>query len=122
MTHTDSPNWPVRQPPKVGSYVVANYDSIQDPEQAYRVTPYCWAVQTTYHGPTDTKGSRITADLSNRPGRKRHTHAYDYSLDGSPNHVEAAFEFMRRHVLESGKDAQLACMASTERGFLFVFI
>lgn len=119
---TPTTDWPVRQPPKVGAYVVANYESIQDPQQAYHVTPYCWAVQTVYHGPTDTKGSRITADLSNRPGRKRHSHAYSYALEGSVNHVEAAFEFMRRFILEPGKDAQLACMASTERGFLFIFI
>lgn len=108
--------------PKVGNFLVANYETAQPAGMAYQETPYCWAVQTTYHGPTNTKGSRISADLCNRPGRKRYTTPYVYCWEAGENHTEVALEFMRRHVLEPGKDAQLLCKASTERGFLFVFM
>lgn len=44
------------------------------------------AIQTKYHGPTDTKGSKITA----RAEAGRVTVPYDHALNGQENHREAA--------------------------------
>lgn len=108
--------------PHPGQFLVANYETSQPAEVAYERTPYCWIVETRYHGPTNTKGSCITADLANRPGRQRHRHPYHYVGSSGENHTEAALQFMRAHVLEPGADARLVSMASSARGFLFVFI
>jgi hypothetical protein len=102
-------------------FVVSNYETPQDPQLAYELTPYSWIVQTRYHGPTDTRGSRITADLSNRPGRQRLSQSYCHALSSGANHTEAALEFMRSHILDPGADAELVCMQSSDAGYLFVF-
>jgi hypothetical protein len=44
------------------------------------------AIQTTFHGPTDTRGSRITATA----GSNRVTLSYDHALDADENHDAAA--------------------------------
>ncbi len=44
------------------------------------------AIMTKYHGPTDFKGSRITAEA----GSNRVTVPYDHALDADGNHDAAA--------------------------------
>jgi hypothetical protein len=54
------------------------------------------AIVTTYRGPTDTRGSRITVAGSYRPVRM--TVPYDHALSASENHVAAAAAFIKaRH-------------------------
>ena len=108
--------------PTIGTFTVANYETRQDPDLAWDNTPYCWVVETRYHGPTDTRGARIMADLAGTKGRARHSHTYFHGWRNSVNHTEAALEFMRAHILPSGRDARLVSVANTERGMLFVFI
>jgi hypothetical protein len=102
-------------------FIVSNYETPQDPQRAYDITPYCWIVETRYCGPTNTRGSRITADLADRPGRQRWSHGYCHEWSTGPNHIEAALQFVRRHILDPGADAELVSMQSSDRGFLFVF-
>lgn len=47
---------------------------------------YRQSIVTKYHGPTNTKGHRISA----RCDAKRITVAYDYELNASENHAAAA--------------------------------
>ena len=108
--------------PQAGTFLVANYETAQDPEFAFDHTPYCWIVQTRYTSATDTGSGRVEADLAGTSGKPRHTHTYYHGWRNSVNHTEAALEFMRAHILPSGKDATLVSMASTEKGMLFVFI
>jgi len=108
--------------PQPGAFLVANYETAQDPEFAFDHTPYCWIVQTRYTSATDTGSGRIEADLAGTSGKPRHTHTYYHGWRNSVNHTEAALEFMRAHILPSGKDATLVSVANTEKGMLFVFI
>ena len=52
------------------------------------------AIVTKYHGPTDTKGSRIVASYNGR----RITVAYDHGLDIDGNHKKAAVAFSAKHL------------------------
>ena len=51
------------------------------------------AIVTKYHGPTDTKGSRITASYDGR----RITVGYDHGIDIDGNHKKAAKAFAAKH-------------------------
>jgi hypothetical protein len=102
-------------------FLVANYETAQPPELAYDSTPYVWAVETIYHGPTDTRAARITAALAGRPRNKRHSHTYFHGWSVGVNHTEAALEYMRGTILSSGSSAELVGMFSTSTGFLFIF-
>ena len=54
------------------------------------------AIVTTYRGPTDTRGSRITVTGCYRPVRM--TVPYDHALSASENHAAAAAAFIEaRH-------------------------
>lgn len=104
------------------NFIVANYETAQPADIAWETTPYCWIVETQYKGATDTRGAKIMADLAGMPGRKRHRHSYWHGGSNGWNHMEAALEFMRAFILESGKDARLVSMANTSSGMLFVFL
>jgi hypothetical protein len=71
------------------------------------------AIVTTYHGPTNTRGSKIIADA----GMKRRVSvSYDYAMNTEDNHAAAAralcAKFDWTGDLRSG---------GRERGFVFVF-
>jgi hypothetical protein len=100
---------------------VCNYETAQPPELAYQETPYVWAVETRYSGPTDHRSSRVFVSLAGRKGGKRLAHYWFHGWDVGTNHTEAALEFMRRHILSPGEDAELVGMFSTASGFLFIF-
>lgn len=105
-----------------GLFRVANYETAQPPEFAYQNTPYCWVVETRYHGATDTRCSRVSADLAGHSGRHRHSQSYQHAWSNGVNHTETALEFMRAHILPANSHARLLSMANTQRGMLFVFI
>lgn len=49
-------------------------------------------IETKYHGPTDTRGSRISATASGR--RERVWVSYDNALNAEGNHMAAALKLM----------------------------
>jgi hypothetical protein len=51
------------------------------------------AIVTKYHGPTNYKGSRISA----RADAGRVIRSYDYALDAYENHAQAALDLMERY-------------------------
>ena len=51
------------------------------------------AVISTYHGPTNHNGSRITVRRADGGG-KRITVSWDYSLDGMKNHAKAITAYL----------------------------
>ena len=108
--------------PKTGSFLVANYETVQPPALAYESTPYCWLVETEKRPATDGRAARIAVDLAGFPGRRRHSQLYAEWLDNGVNHTEAALEFMRRYILPPNAHAQLVSMANTSKGMIFVFI
>lgn len=53
------------------------------------------AIETKFHGPTNTKGSRTSATCCNC--LKRTYVSYDHALDGQPNHRAAAEAHLQKH-------------------------
>ena len=106
---------------QIGTFIVANYETVQPVDVAYETTPYCWIVQTKSVAATGRQAARIRADLAGHPGRQRHSQADHGLREPYLEHTEAALEFMRVYVLESGKDARLLYKASSKDGMLFVF-
>jgi hypothetical protein len=71
------------------------------------------AIVTTYHGPTNTRGSRIIADA----GMKRRVSvSYDDGLNSEDNHAAAARALCKE--LDWTGDLR---SGGTKRGFVFVF-
>jgi len=72
------------------------------------------AIETRYHGPTNTRGARITAsDLDGN----RVTIGYPHELSGEACHQAAADALMNK----MGWSGRLAGGA-TKRGYVFVFV
>ena len=71
------------------------------------------AIETTYHGPTNTKGSRIIADDGDG---NRLTISYPHELSGEAVHRKAA-EALRDKMGWSGR----LIGGATKRGYVFVF-
>lgn len=55
------------------------------------------AITTRYHGPTDTRGSRITATAHDGAATRRVTVAWDYALSAAANHHAAAVAWVAAH-------------------------
>jgi hypothetical protein len=72
------------------------------------------AIVTTYHGPTNTKGSRITA--SDEDGN-RITISYPYELSGEAVHRKAA-EALKEKMNWQGE----LVSGSLKNGYVFVFV
>ncbi len=71
------------------------------------------AIETKYHGPTDTRGSRFSACDSDG---NRVSVSYDYALNSEDNH-RAAAEALKAKM---GWDGELIG-GSTKRGMVWVF-
>jgi hypothetical protein len=72
-------------------------------------------ITTRYHGPTETRGSRIVATAAAGP-RRRFTMAYDYSLDPAGNHDAAAWMLaglngLENHLMLSGETGRIGTRA-----------
>ncbi len=74
------------------------------------------AILTKYHGPTDTRGSRISAQTADTGTRRRVTVAYKYNLSSFENHTAAARELAER----LGHDDTRWHAAATDKGYVFV--
>lgn len=72
------------------------------------------AIETRYHGPTNTRGGRIKA--THEGGRASVTVHYDHGLDAAENHAVAARALMRKL---GWKGKMIA--GSTRKGYVFVF-
>lgn len=85
---------------------------------SYRV-----AIMTTYHGPTDTRGSYIRAHWSDHTFPHPITRGYDHTLDGPDNHAYAAME-LANHAKSLGGIPERAYLvsAATKRGYVFIVI
>ena len=70
------------------------------------------AIITKYHGPTDTKGARISATAE---GYGTITRAFDHALDERGNHASVARQFAFEQGLQGNWHA-----GSTQTGFVFV--
>lgn len=95
--------------------------SLLDIRELSATTGYCWCVETRYHGPTNTKGSRISVSfVGSRKGSK--TYAYRYELTGPENHVAAAVEWLQQlSSLNGAPSYALVAKASSDRGYVLTF-
>lgn len=83
--------------------------------------PYVWIVQTRYHGPTDTRGTRISADLADRRGHQRWSASWDYSIDYGENHLAVALACIRDVAASDRYGVEVIGRYSTADGLAFVF-
>lgn len=76
------------------------------------------SIITRYHGPTDHKGSRISASAEGVP---RLYMPYDYALNAAENHAAAAAALANRHEwLRDGMQLTGGGLPNG-RGYVFVF-
>ena len=85
------------------------------------VMPYCWIVQTRYHGPTNTRGTKISADLADRKGPQRWSAAWDHSVDYGENHLAVALACIRDVAASDRFGVEVLGRYSTREGLAFVF-
>lgn len=95
--------------------------SLLDIQELSATTGYSWCVETRYHGPTNTKGSRISVSfVGSRKGSK--TYAYRHALSGPENHVAAAVEWLQQLSSANGAPSYvLVAKASSDRGYVLTF-
>jgi len=95
--------------------------SIADIQGLAMTCGYSWTVETRYHGPTNTKGSRISvAFVGSRKGRK--SCSYRHALTAAENHLAAAVQWMQQlSSLNGAPSYALVAKASTKEGFVFTF-
>lgn len=73
------------------------------------------AIETTYHGPTNTRGSRISATADG--GRPRVSIPYPHELNSREAHIKAARKFLEK----MGWYGELVT-GSTKAGYVHVFV
>ena len=83
--------------------------------------PYVWIVQTHYLSATDTKGTRIAADLADRKGPARWIASWDHSIDYGENHLAVALACIRTIAGSDRFGIEVVGRYSTDRGLAFVF-
>ena len=95
--------------------------SILDLQELAQQCAYSWTVETRYHGPTNTKGSKISvAFVGSRKGRK--SYSYRHALNVTENHLSAAVEWLQQLSSQNGAPSYaLMAKASTSKGFVFTF-
>jgi len=78
-------------------------------------------IETTYHGPTNFRGSRVTAKVVSTG--KRVTVAWDSELDPTLNHYRAALEMCAlMDMVEPSQVPDACAMTGVDGGgYLFVF-
>ena len=95
--------------------------SLLDLKELAQQCAYSWTVETRFHGPTDTRGSRISvAFVGSRKGRK--SYSYRHALTATENHLAAAVEWLQQLSSQNGAPSYaLVAKASTSKGFVFTF-
>jgi len=83
--------------------------------------PYVWIVQTRYLGATNTKGTRVAADLADRKGPARWVASWDHSIDYGENHLAVALACIRDIAASDRFGIEVVGRYSTDRGLAFVF-
>lgn len=78
------------------------------------------AIQTRYHGPTNTKGARISAFLADEP-TTRATIPYDYALRHEALHFEAVKALAKKTGLAFLNDGSEVIAGGADQGYIFVF-
>lgn len=76
------------------------------------------AISTRYHGPTNTLGSRITADDGDG---NRLTVNYNHALDSTDAHAEAACALIRKMKWVNSPQCETVYAGATKDGYVFVF-
>ena len=83
--------------------------------------PPSFMVQTTYFGPTDTRGARIRArPIGVRSGGK--TYGYQHQLAHLDNHAEAARAFVKVSGWRIDPCDITAYASAGQLGYVFVFV
>jgi hypothetical protein len=95
--------------------------SILDLQELAQQCAYSWTVETRYHGPTNTQGSKISvAFVGSRKGRK--AYSYRHALTATENHLAAAVEWLQQlSSLNGAPSYALVAKASTSNGYVFTF-
>lgn len=95
--------------------------SVLDLQELAKQCAYSWTVETRYHKPTNTKGSKISvAFVGSRKGRK--SYGYRHALNSTENHLAAAVEWLQQLSSQNGAPSYaLVAKASTSKGFVFTF-
>jgi hypothetical protein len=95
--------------------------SILDLQELAQQCAYSWTVETRYHGPTNTQGSKISvAFVGSRKGRK--SYDYRHALTATENHLAAAVEWLQQlSNLNGAPSYALVAKASTTNGYVFTF-
>ena len=93
--------------------------SISDVNDVLNLATFGWAVETRYMGPTDTKGSRVSAGFAGTKGRKKSI-PYEHALNPMGAHLQGALAFLNS--LGNGcTEYRLRSVFSTEKGYVFTF-
>ena len=107
-------------------WVAAGYaEELEDAPEAPPELPRCLALETRYLGPTNYRGSRVTAKLLGRGERGKAVCrvVLDWcdDLSSEANHQRAAAESLRRWVetFKHPTRGELTSIAGTERGYIF---
>lgn len=75
-------------------------------------------IETRYHGPTDTKGARISAQSNEGYRGERVTLPYDHVANQESNHEAAAQRWLDRF----GRKRTLCAVAETPNGRGYYFV
>lgn len=78
---------------------------------------YCYSLTTKYHGPTDTRGARISASITYQGRHRRIYCRIDYALTPSQMHTQAAHDLLTE-VADGGEFVLVSC-ADTGTGYNF---
>jgi hypothetical protein len=95
--------------------------SLLDLKELAQQCAYSWTLETRYHGPTNTQGSKISvAFVGSRKGRK--AYSYRHALNATENHLAAAVQWMQQLSSLNGAPAYaLVAKASIKEGYVFTF-
>lgn len=78
-------------------------------------TPYFQSVYTTYHGPTNTRGSRIHVTMNRGDDKIKSTESYDYAAHDA--HDSAVTKFAAANLA----GWELVCKADAPKGYVYLY-
>ena len=81
-----------------------------------------FGIETRYHGPTNYRGSRVSARFTDDRGMGPVFTDYDDALDSRANHAAAAHKLLGRWVAEYPYTATgfMVAACGAERGWIFI--
>lgn len=78
------------------------------------------SIRTKFHGPTNTRGSRISAFTDEPRDRRRITLSWDHALDVDENHKTAAAALIRQLGWTADQGYGPWIVGGTANGYVFV--